>query len=349
LDVGTRQNWSKLKAAWLVLYPRAQTIVLRASRFNEFERLRLNVNDLKEQRRDGAGGFTWGAITFAHALLEAGKDLPGMDDGVKGYLAYERLPPIVQGALPKYDMMIEPGLERLCEDLTVMDHRLLAYRVNDRADLESQIAVLGSQLAQVVDVLKSKTSGPLPGRVVGGNGVVRGIRQAAPQLGPQRAPATLSFEATPDGRHRYLEAVRAWEGTHGKNTVPSGSIPYPLTPGSPSPGSGECWVCGSKSHQRGAAECNPREALPEKEQQYRAAVGATVLHAMRVGATSAAQTALLHIQTGRWGEFEKGVEGVGGVVGVDQMGFISEGEGTGESGGGFGSSMGQGNGMGDGN
>ncbi|KIJ30175.1 hypothetical protein M422DRAFT_268316, partial [Sphaerobolus stellatus SS14] len=109
-----------------------------------------------------------------------------------------------------------------------------------------------------------------------------------------------SFDATPDGIRQYEDAVNRWFITYGTDAVPNASRPFPLTPGSPSPGSGECWRCGHKGHYKESAECLRNNSLPDKEQQYRRIVGASILNTVRNVRTTAA----FHIESGTFDEFD---------------------------------------------
>ncbi|KIJ42686.1 hypothetical protein M422DRAFT_254122 [Sphaerobolus stellatus SS14] len=89
-----------------------------------------------------------------------------------------------------------------------------------------------------------------------------------------------SFDANPERICQYEDTVNRWFATYGADAVPNTSRPFPLTPGSPSPGSGECWRCGHKGHYKGSAECLRNNPLPNKEQQYRRIVRASILNAV---------------------------------------------------------------------
>ncbi|KIJ40528.1 hypothetical protein M422DRAFT_256497 [Sphaerobolus stellatus SS14] len=114
-------------------------------------------------------------------------------------------------------------------------------------------------------------------------------------------PTNNSFEAMPDGICQYENAIGKWFATYGVDGVPNASRPFPLTPGSPSPGSSECWRCGHKGHYKESPECLRNNPLPEKEQQYRRIVGASILNAVRNVKTTAA----FHIETGTFNEFNR--------------------------------------------
>ncbi|KIJ26267.1 hypothetical protein M422DRAFT_272705 [Sphaerobolus stellatus SS14] len=83
--------------------------------------------------------------------------------------------------------------------------------------------------------------------------------------------------------------------------MPNASRPFPLTPSSPSPGSGECWRCGHKGHYKESPDCLRNNPLPIKEQQYRRIVGASILNAVRNVKTTAA----FHIESGTFDEFDR--------------------------------------------
>ncbi|KIJ41099.1 hypothetical protein M422DRAFT_255946 [Sphaerobolus stellatus SS14] len=111
--------------------------------------------------------------------------------------------------------------------------------------------------------------------------------------------ANHNFEATPNETCQYEEAVSRWFTTYGTDAIPNASRPFPLTPSSPSPGSGECWRCGHKGHYKESAECPHNNPLPDKEQQYCRIAGASILNAMR----NVKSTAAFHIESGTFDEF----------------------------------------------
>ncbi|KAH8080072.1 hypothetical protein HD553DRAFT_257743, partial [Filobasidium floriforme] len=54
--------------------------------------------------------------------------------------------------------------------------------------------------------------------------------------------------STQDGNRAYQEAIRAWYNRHGQDATASLSRPFPLSPGTVRPGSGECFRCGMTGH-----------------------------------------------------------------------------------------------------
>ncbi|KAF6751442.1 hypothetical protein DFP72DRAFT_1137621 [Ephemerocybe angulata] len=68
---------------------------------------------------------------------------------------------------------------------------------------------------------------------------------------------------TAEGRTAYTRQVAEWETKHGANAWVSEKTPYPLRPGTASPGSGECFGCGVVGHRR--QECK----VPRDKQLWR--------------------------------------------------------------------------------
>ncbi|VDC04528.1 unnamed protein product [Peniophora sp. CBMAI 1063] len=76
---------------------------------------------------------------------------------------------------------------------------------------------------------------------------------------------------TAEGRAKYLDDVRAWHATYGRDARVTGSTGFPIRPGTEPAGTGECWQCGKKGHR---AVCSAPEAerVPQKEQVWRRVV-----------------------------------------------------------------------------
>ncbi|KAF8437268.1 hypothetical protein L210DRAFT_3353503, partial [Boletus edulis BED1] len=47
-----------------------------------------------------------------------------------------------------------------------------------------------------------------------------------------------------EGKQQYKADIDAWHTAHGADAMVSLSQPYPITPGTALPGSGECFECG---------------------------------------------------------------------------------------------------------
>ena len=75
---------------------------------------------------------------------------------------------------------------------------------------------------------------------------------------------------TPEGQAAYRAQVTNWH-TNNANRCPDEQHPYPLTPGSASAGSHECWGCGHQGHLQGATVCTG--TLPELECEWRRIAG----------------------------------------------------------------------------
>ncbi|KAF5335704.1 hypothetical protein D9611_009605 [Ephemerocybe angulata] len=104
----------------------------------------------------------------------------------------------------------------------------------------------------------------------GGGGGGRGPRTAELVVTADvRAAVKAGMDAlrhqpnTAEGRTAYTRQVKEWESKHGADVWVSEKTPYPLRPGTASPGSGECFGCGMLGHRR--QEC----PVPKEKQLWR--------------------------------------------------------------------------------
>ena len=72
---------------------------------------------------------------------------------------------------------------------------------------------------------------------------------------------------TAEGHTLYRAQVVTWNKTYGLGTRVSFNNPFPLTPGTASVNSGECWTCGDPSHKRD--QCTSIQPINPKEQVWR--------------------------------------------------------------------------------
>ena len=72
-----------------------------------------------------------------------------------------------------------------------------------------------------------------------------------------------------EGRQQYKADINAWHIAHGREAIPSLSWPYPITPGTAPPGSGECFDCGMVTEpQHMSGNCNTKSRLPPLETRW---------------------------------------------------------------------------------
>ena len=101
-----------------------------------------------------------------------------------------------------------------------------------------------------------------------------GTRNGPPLMEQQAAHlrALIKQWPTPADKNEYLRLVTAWRVKYG-NSEPSLVVPFPPSPGTATPGSGECYQCGlTYKHPWGKGRC-PNPALPERESNWRAICG----------------------------------------------------------------------------
>ena len=79
------------------------------------------------------------------------------------------------------------------------------------------------------------------------------------------------------GRQQYKADVDAWHTAHGTEATPSLAQPYPITPGTALPGSGECFECGMITEPRHTSgNCEVKNHLPALETKWQAIVTGTL-------------------------------------------------------------------------
>jgi hypothetical protein len=80
-------------------------------------------------------------------------------------------------------------------------------------------------------------------------------------------PRPQQTEQPPQADEDYQAAMRDWEHRFGAETVPTLQTGYPLTPNTSVPGTGECFKCGHRGHQK--KDCKSETMIPYKEGTYR--------------------------------------------------------------------------------
>ncbi|KIJ37677.1 hypothetical protein M422DRAFT_259774, partial [Sphaerobolus stellatus SS14] len=268
----------------------------------------------------------WAIAQFVERLRYLGSKINDASETSKGRHAYRHLPPLIRDRLPAYGAQ-GPALENLCADIEALDHTYIAKIAAQQERIQSQLDSItrfstqsmqsnirpqrvGPQLRLMPTNFATTNAFTTPNSFNNSNEpcstralrpVTNNVPYGTDTSKNTNLPTNNSFEATPDGIRQYETAVGKWFATYGADGVPNASRPFPLTPGSPSPGSGECWRCGHKEHYKESAECFHNNPLPDKEQQYRRIVGASILNAVRNVRTTAA----FHIESGTFDEFNR--------------------------------------------
>ncbi|KIJ38122.1 hypothetical protein M422DRAFT_259269 [Sphaerobolus stellatus SS14] len=332
LPEATRTDWKLLETEWKQMYPSRNTYFNNAKDIDEFYDLRITDSDLaKRNGENNEGDAEWAIAQFLERLRYLGTKVKDTSETSKGRHAFRHLPPLLRDRLPTYGTQ-GPALENLCADLTTLDHAYIAKLATQQERIQSQLDSISRFPTQIS--ARPQRVGPQP-RQFAPNAftntttnafnppftasavfsqtdsqtranralrpIANNIAHAADASKNINPVANKNFDTNPDGIRQYEDAVNRWFATYGTDAIPNASCPFPLTPGSPSPGSGECWRCGHKGHYKESAECLRNNPLPDKEQQYRRIVGASILNAVRNIRTTAA----FHIESGTFDEFDR--------------------------------------------
>ncbi|KIJ33631.1 hypothetical protein M422DRAFT_264398, partial [Sphaerobolus stellatus SS14] len=299
LPEGTRTDWKLLEAEWKQMYPSRNAYRCNTKDIDKFYDLRITDSDLaKRSGESNEGDAEWA---------------------------------IAQDRLPTYGAQ-GPALETLCADLATLDHAYIAKLAAQQERIQSQLDSISRFPTQAN--ARPQRVGPQPRHFVPSaftnptanafnapfttsalfpqtdsqtrancalRPIANNVTHTADSSKSSNSTVNKSFDANPEGIRQYEDAVNRWFATYGADAVPNASRPFPLTPGSPSPGSGECWRCGHKGHYKESAEWLRNNPLPDKEQQYRRIVGASILNAVRNVRTTAA----FHIESGTFDEFDR--------------------------------------------
>ncbi|KIJ24210.1 hypothetical protein M422DRAFT_275056 [Sphaerobolus stellatus SS14] len=306
-----RTNWKALEAEWKKMYPSRTAYLNTTKDIDEFYDLRITDKDLSKRPADNRDGDPeWAIAQFVEKLRYLGSK--------------------VGDVLPTYGTQ-GPPLESLCNDLSALDHsyiaRLAAQQENIQLQLDSIAQIsqanarpqrVGFPNLQPTSSFSSNVTATTPGAFTAPSifpthdHMNRPLRPIANNVNnpnsfsaePRKnanSPANNTFDASPSGICQYEEAVNRWFTTYRTDATPNTSHPFPLTPGSPSPGSGECWRCGHKGHYKDSTECLRNNPLPEKEQQYRRIVGTSILNTVRNVKTTTA----FQIKCGTFDDFDR--------------------------------------------
>ncbi|KIJ41929.1 hypothetical protein M422DRAFT_254939 [Sphaerobolus stellatus SS14] len=328
-----RTDWKLLEAKWKKMYPARNAYLNTARDIDEFYDLRISDKDLSRRPTESNEGESeWAIAQFVEKLQYLGTKVADASETSKGRHVFRHLPPLVRDRLPSYGAQ-GPRLKTLCADLAALDHPYIAKLAMQQERIQHQLDSIARFSTQTN--ARPQRAGPTPRQTLPNfsstafppspsntftpstafntqtdsqartNRPFRPIGNSANFVSETskttNAPANHNFEATPDGTRQYEEAVSRWFTTYGADAIPNASRPFPLTPGSPSPGSGECWRCGHKGHYKESAECLRNNPLPDKEQQYRRIVGASILNTVR----NVKSTAAFHIESGTFDEFNR--------------------------------------------
>jgi hypothetical protein len=215
---------------------------------------------------------------------------------MKSHHVYKNLLLCVWETLP-FDHSNMVSFETMLTSLHNLDHLDVALKAEHNHSIANTKAQLASTRAQLEAMTLERRAQPTFSRA-NQLPTSSGISPSHPQPLSVVKPADLVFEPLIEGRKRYDSVVKAFFTTHGQNAVPSLDRPFPLSPGSLSPGSQECWTCGLQGHRKDDTSCEPQHALPRPEQVYRELVGKAASRAIARANRQGQQRILLYLQTG---------------------------------------------------
>jgi hypothetical protein len=91
------------------------------------------------------------------------------------------------------------------------------------------------------------------------------------KLAQQATNDNLPYPTTDDGRQRYQTAITAWMIKYGPTPADWSTDHFPLTPGTATLGSGECYNCGMAGHR--SDECSSTDnPIPKLEANWRSCI-----------------------------------------------------------------------------
>ncbi|KAJ7239065.1 hypothetical protein C8J57DRAFT_1372985 [Mycena rebaudengoi] len=291
LDPGTQGDWKKLKAAFLVKWPKETVPALST----EQHRARLRAEKL---RKDDIGKVvtvhgmeTTGHAAWANRILT----LSALADDPSGAMIHE-----IREGMPAVMKKIVTGTfgsyKAFCDAVKAVDDDTLAISMADESRLstmEAETRRLREELAATRRTIPDSPTAPLraafggfavtrggaprtqapansdpfAGGVMRGGNIFRGHQRGGgpPRGGGYRAnhlrmadltrntTGLVQHADTPAGHAAYQQQVQAWK-TANPTKFNGGDefAPYPLTPGTDAVGTGECFDCGVR-HAIGAA------------------------------------------------------------------------------------------------
>ena len=328
----TKNNWDLLYAKWTEWYPRAVTVSHEQSHLQQFRSMRLELSKMAKPIAKDDGSTTWETAKFVERLRHCASGITLLTDDAKGVDAYANLPPVVKDQLPKY-AGLGPSLTTLSLDLLSLNHYEIASCVQQNLAIQDQLNTLLQSLSRASlprSQIPTNIYSPVASNAYSPNPVRYSAQRPIfnrPPNDHQRSPYTrnppfsqapptanfrvhppagstpipTSFPSSAEGNRQYTDAVRLWDTRYGSESMPTIETKYPLTPGSLSAGSGECWRCGLRhqGHLRNSSECLKNPALPRKEQSCRSLVDKSMRDVVKGVRTLAAN----HIESGNFQDF----------------------------------------------
>ncbi|KAG7527252.1 hypothetical protein FFLO_07121 [Filobasidium floriforme] len=261
-----RKSFDSMRSSYKNLFASTR-IKSDAESLQDLRKLKITDQELNTREANGSLRHE----SFARELLTAASRIPtaAMSDNLKASTMLEGLGPELKKHL-RLTLGRNPGVREVVDGirgLTELDIDVMMEPYRWRKQLE--------------EIRRAETS---RGRSFGSqiDPGQSGLRQTPYQQEPifQRDAAANSenqavaipigpFSLTPEGQQAYTDATKAWYARYGFGTPSSLSKPFPMSPGTAKPGSGECFRCGNLGHLR--PQCNGRE-IPENEQRYRGQV-----------------------------------------------------------------------------
>ncbi|SPO24945.1 uncharacterized protein UTRI_10080 [Ustilago trichophora] len=272
LPPATQKDFDALEAAFLahfgdLIKPKETP----ASRYQAFLNA-VRVKKTAESLRDLAEWRKWLAetLTLATKVTSSYASEP-----LKASMFWAALPAELK---PHLGFMRDTVLESVnaCRDLPITVYDEIIAEHDTRHQRDKKVSNELANLARIIDGLRKNnlpTTPPEEKRARFDNASAPNGVQLAHPKSPSVDAATIpqySFTDDKEGHCQYEEALKKYHQEHPRVTIsPPYYWPYPVTPGTEKPGTGECHRCGHRGHMY--SNCNSDWPVPQLEQNYRRA------------------------------------------------------------------------------